>query len=321
MNSLSGKNISITQIFMLYFAFFLFPTRKEIPVLAQKQYQKPRLTLFYQCKKCKTSSKTPAEIRDHYMQKHVQHSNKHKTTGKYKIVVNKVSTRMCHCHDCSSDFVAIKKRVHEDYHRNLVKKMAEKMHRKCTMCDKVLTNRYEWEVHISEHEKEKQREKEEKLSKLARKCKLCQKEFDSVVYLKHHMRRHSQDRPHVCEICGSSFKSSDNLNRHRHKHSDVKPLICEYCGKGFTDRYNLKGHIRTHTGEKPFKCDVCNAAFTHNVSLKTHKKSAHGIDMWKDQKPQKLEEFSNSRMKQEKRKIAQVQQKMSQSALPEKKKR
>ena len=114
----------------------------------------------------------------------------------------------------------------------------------------------------------------------------------------------------MCESCGSTFKSHSAFNRHRYTHSDVKPLTCEYCGKGFTSGYNLKGHLRTHTGDKPFKCDVCNAAFTHNVSLKTHKKSAHGIDMWKDQKSQVLKQFSDSRIEQEKGNVAKAEQRM-----------
>ena len=317
---MSGENILITQvlILILYFAFFLFLTREEVP--PQNQYQKPRITLSYRCRRCTTSCHTPLEFRNHYRQMHITLPRKYKTRS-YKIDVKKDSTPMGHCHDCSCDFEAIKKRAHQKYHQDMAEKMQSKCSKKCSLCDKVLTNRYEWETHISEHKNEKQRKKEEEFSKSARQCKLCQKEFDNIRYLKHHMERHSQDRPHVCEICGNSFKSSTSLNRHRNTHSDVKWLICEYCGKGFTERYNLKGHLRTHTGDKPFKCDVCDAAFTHNVSLKTHKKSAHGIDMWKEQKPQKLEEFPDSRMKQEKRKVAQAQQRMLQSMLSKEEKK
>ena len=107
------------------------------------------------------------------------------------------------------------------------------------------------------------------------------------------MKVHSKERPHVCEICGKSFKTNRHLVRHRITHSDVKPLSCEFCGKGFASSYNLKSHLRIHTGENPYKCDVCEAKFTQNISLKMHKRSAHGIDMWKGQKPPGSQEVDN----------------------------
>ncbi|XP_072034333.1 uncharacterized protein [Amphiura filiformis] len=152
----------------------------------------------------------------------------------------------------------------------------------CDICKKVLATKAGLKKHMKAHEA--------KQSGKRFRCEICNKEFLQLKDVKIHLKNHATNRPLTCEKCGKGFKTSAHLSRHRSIHSDVKPLICQLCGKGFTHRYNLNGHLRTHTGEKPFKCDICNAAFTHNVSLKTHKKSAHGIDMWKDQKPQTLQE-------------------------------
>ncbi|XP_072034329.1 uncharacterized protein [Amphiura filiformis] len=151
----------------------------------------------------------------------------------------------------------------------------------CGICKKRLFTRGSWSSHMSSH---KAQESGKRFI-----CEVCKKEFDIFRYLQCHLRQHTNKPLFTCEKCGKGFKTNPRLNRHMTSHDDIKPYICEQCGKGFTHPYNLNGHLRTHTGEKPFQCDICNAAFTHNVSLKTHKKSAHGIDMWKDQKPQALE--------------------------------
>lgn len=58
-------------------------------------------------------------------------------------------------------------------------------------------------------------------------CKICNKEYSYMHYLKKHLKRHSDNTlNHACEICGHEFKL----------------------------RQNLTAHMRTHTGEKPFKC-------------------------------------------------------------------
>ena len=152
---------------------------------------------------------------------------------------------------------------------------SRKNDRICDICGKTFKQYTNWWSHMRRHDAIKAGKPFQ--------CQLCPKSFSMREDLRKHVVIHSKVRPHVCEVCGKSFKQRHCLSRHRHTHQDFKPLTCEFCGKGFSNNYNLKGHLRTHTGEKPFQCDLCKAAFTHNVSLKTHKKSAHGIDMWKDQ--------------------------------------
>ena len=169
-------------------------------------------------------------------------------------------------------------KVHQGRHGKQIFKI-------CDTCGKMFTVRSTWDRHKQLHDAEK------KGNRCV--CKICGRSFTLQAALKFHLKKHSKDRPHGCEVCGKTFKESSSLDKHRPIHTGIKHLSCEYCGKGFSRRDNLKSHLRTHTREKPFECDVCDAAFTHNVSLKTHKRSAHGIDMWKDQKSQVVEEFDD----------------------------
>ena len=222
---------------------------------------------------------TADEFRKHYTQHLEPHQQNVKT---YRIKLEEHSTSVYHCKLCKINLDENEYKRHSEKHGNEVCKI-------CDTCGKVFTLYGSWYTHQQIHIAEKSDNKFV--------CKICGKSFTLASLLRVHMRVHSKDRPHVCEICGKRFKTNRSLVRHRLTHSDVKPLSCEFCGKGFTCAYNLNGHLRTHTGEKPYICDVCNAAFTHNVSLKTHKRSAHGIDMWKGQKPPGSQEVDNINIK------------------------
>ena len=184
--------------------------------------------------------------------------------------------------------------VNTEQHRRVHSKPDDRI---CDVCGKTFT-KTAWGSHMKQHRDEKQGK--------CHCCPLCSKSFLTTKVLKHHMAVHTTKRPYVCEICGKAFKLQKVLDKHKKTHSSHKAfmsLTCKFCGKRFTDNYNLKGHLRTHTGEKPFQCDICNTAFTHNVSLKTHKKSAHGIDMWKDQKKSVMIDMGNEKEHRDKQQV------------------
>lgn len=59
--------------------------------------------------------------------------------------------------------------------------------------------------------------------KIACKCMLCQKEFQSKCYLHKHMKRHQNVKnAYKCMICNSEFLSANSLSAHEKTHPTYK---------------------------------------------------------------------------------------------------
>ena len=86
----------------------------------------------------------------------------------------------------------------------------------------------------------------------------------------------SKERPYECEICQAAFTQTVYLKRHLRTHSDEKPWKCEECGKAFIRRSQLQVHARSHSGEKPYKCNLCDASFSQTGHLQVHKRTHTG---------------------------------------------
>ncbi|XP_072034337.1 uncharacterized protein [Amphiura filiformis] len=226
--------------------------------------QTNRTATLFQCKQCSTMCESFGELQIHY-ETHAE--SKENAGTKPALGDTTLYTVMYRCKPC--DMLLAESEI--KYHR---KKHKEMIHKVCDICGKAFTVRVTWHKHLNMHEAER--------TGYRYVCKICGKKFHLLQSLKRHMKYHSTERPHVCEVCGKSFKTTSALKRHRRIHVTTKPYICKFCGKGFTQQYNLKGHERMHTGEKPFKCNLCSAAFAHNGTLTCHKKTAHGIDVSKD---------------------------------------
>ncbi|XP_041758640.2 zinc finger protein OZF-like [Coregonus clupeaformis] len=133
-------------------------------------------------------------------------------------------------------------------------------------------------------------------------CKVCGKQFDSMVSLLNHVQTHAQDKEHLCGVCGKFCQSTERmidhlqthigakcchvcgkyfawdtfLKRHLRSHTGEKPFRCHDCGKGFTQRGHLNLHMRSHTGEKPHQCQDCGKGFSQSGNLAVHMKSHSG---------------------------------------------
>ncbi|XP_072034330.1 uncharacterized protein [Amphiura filiformis] len=245
------------------------PTPRRVRVRWPKNtkpaYKRTTRTL-YQCKQCSTICESFGDFKLHY-ETHTESQE----NAKIKPVWGDTTfyTKLYRCNLCDKLVNEFEIERHRARHKEVVNKV-------CHTCGEVFNARATWQVHLKKHEAEKTGNQYV--------CKICGKNFLLLVSLKRHMTCHAKERPHVCEVCGKSFKTKGTWKLHRLIHETTKPYACQSCGKGFTRQDNLRTHERMHTGDKPFKCDFCKAAFAQKVSLTCHKKTAHGIDLAKDQK-------------------------------------
>ena len=133
-------------------------------------------------------------------------------------------------------------------------------------------------------------------------CKICNKKFRLLSYLKDHVKTHSQEKPYVCENCNKRFKTLKCLQNHAGRNSctGIRPYTCEVCGKSFMySRYlgthrchntpdkvyqctvcdrtyrrrdRLLEHLRIHTGERPYACQTCGKTFAKIANFRLHQR-------------------------------------------------
>ena len=101
-------------------------------------------------------------------------------------------------------------------------------------------------------------------------CKVCDKYFSSVDYLKVHIRIHTGEKPFQCKVCGESFTQNVYLTTHNRIHTGRKPFECKVCGKSFPRKSILTTHYLIHTGGKPYKCELCGKSFASQTNQRTH---------------------------------------------------
>lgn len=164
----------------------------------------------------------------------------------------------------------------------------------CTQCAKSFIYRSSLSFHLKKHDMQ---------NKNGFHCKICNREFKLLVYLKHHKKIHNEDEKYSCSICLKKFHRKTNLNRHmlnhrQHKesqylcykcgvtaknyasfklhmlkHSDVLAYSCDVCKKKFRTKGSLLSHAKVHTGVKKYRCSVCTKRYVNSSGLKYHMRS------------------------------------------------
>lgn len=81
------------------------------------------------------------------------------------------------------------------------------------------------------------------------KCTICDKVLTNKYGLKGHMVRHTGVKPFACEQCPMRFFMRIELNEHMLTHTRTKDHTCEICGSRFSKEYSMIKHIRfVHEG-------------------------------------------------------------------------
>ncbi|KAL3274538.1 hypothetical protein HHI36_015920 [Cryptolaemus montrouzieri] len=164
----------------------------------------------------------------------------HKGNGK----VNK-------CSICEKEF------INQSLLRNHIK-IHEKSF-KCEFCDKIFGSRYNLQIHLVVHTKERKH-----------KCEICGNHYGTKTALKNHQYVHSEERNYTCPICSKKFKSNHRLYAHKFSHETEKKYECEICHARFTVKQYLNFHMKKHSDVKPFECQPCQRRFKHKRSYDKH---------------------------------------------------
>ena len=128
------------------------------------------------------------------------------------------------------------------------------------------------------------------------KCKFCDKYFNQISSLRHHIiSAHHDVKTHQCQICQKEYFNMSSLLRHTQiKHEDTpnpkktykmqnKHYECNICKKSFSTICSLKRHLKTidHSAppkpkkEGPHVCNICQNEYTQPHSLQRHIKINH----------------------------------------------
>uniref|UniRef100_A0AAY4B6L4 C2H2-type domain-containing protein n=1 Tax=Denticeps clupeoides TaxID=299321 RepID=A0AAY4B6L4_9TELE len=82
-------------------------------------------------------------------------------------------------------------------------------------------------------------------------CNVCEKPFQSIKQLTHHISEHSEDWPFKCEFCVQLFESAKLFLEHRSSYHGIGNIyVCSLCSKEFAFLCNLQQHQKDlHPGQ------------------------------------------------------------------------
>ncbi|XP_058463168.1 zinc finger protein 85-like [Malaya genurostris] len=141
-------------------------------------------------------------------------------------------------------------------------------------------------------------------------CKICSKEFNSIVRFKRHKNVHvAYNRPFKCEICLYRFPTraqhTQHLKTHQEKSDDGEPgseqeeWKCDHCeeklpGKRALTMHTRRFHPETLQNEKDkneYKCIICSEEFARESVLNTHMKMHELLALEKEKEQRKALEL------------------------------
>lgn len=142
----------------------------------------------------------------------------------------------------------------------------------CTICGKVLGDKFSLKRHIDIHKGIKQFS-----------CDLCGLNFSQKAVLNRHILRKHNSKVDVnlgktkCEICKRSF---NNINAHMERHFN-RSYACDICGKTYPNNSTLNRHKAWKHFGRSFNCEICEKKYYQKGKLNTHKLKVHQIKIEK----------------------------------------
>lgn len=187
----------------------------------------------------------------------------------------------------------------------------------CTVCDKVLASRGNYERHLDYHNglrcnycfryfsslkfleghlafacDKRRLLGDTEVHPRRVKCPTCYKPFHLQVKLDCHLRtrhgvaveREASDKEArlVCDFCFREFANEEALGLHKLYHRSVGYYGCRYCPRKFNNLTTYKKHKNHHFAqlntEEPFKCSHCDERFVPFREMIYHMRDVHGDD-------------------------------------------
>ncbi|XP_037822275.1 zinc finger protein 808-like [Lucilia sericata] len=110
-------------------------------------------------------------------------------------------------------------------------------------------------------------------------CSICSKILHNKYSLQKHERTHvNRERKVPCPVCGVKFYDKNHLKSHMRIHNEnrIKRYQCEFCDKAFFERGALNVHRRIHLGQM-IPCTLCSKEFFRKVDLEIHMNSHSAV--------------------------------------------
>ena len=130
------------------------------------------------------------------------------------------------CSDCGNKYA-----VERDlkWHRCIAKKFEKNVDPadlSCEHCNMIFDSNFKLQIHIANSQNCP-------LNKNTKtfKCTECDARFANEGRLKQHMRKHTEEKPHLCTFCGKEFKFAYRLSYHLNYAHNIKQKITENTSK------------------------------------------------------------------------------------------